>query len=172
MIEPPAERTEKLLRSKARAGYTGGGPHMQSTSNVEPLYTALVGLPFLSPEWEARVVGASDRVELDKLRKNFDRAPLEAAKRAARATHLLLVADEPGDKAGPSELDGERPHDVRVGIVDLVGRKVLLRVRRRVDPSWVSPSTRAELANGIDSCALALDVHTAVHDARAVASGN
>jgi hypothetical protein len=37
----------------------------------------------------------------------------------------------------------------------------LLRLRRRVDPGWISPAVRAEYASGIDSCVLALDVHAA-----------
>jgi hypothetical protein len=55
--------------------------------------------------------------------------------------------------------------------VDLRQRKVLLSLRRRVDPSWISVAARAEYASGIDSCALALDVHAAVAGAKAVAAG-
>lgn len=160
---PPSERSEKLLRRKARAAYSSGSEDMKATAHVERLFDAIVGLPYLETEWQKRVLDADSQSELTRLRRAFERAPLEGAKRAAQATLLLSVMDEPSDAPGPSELDGERPHDVRVGLVDLVKRKVLLRLRRRVDPSWISPATRAEYAYGIDSCALALDVRAAVN---------
>ena len=168
---PPSERSEKLLRVKARAAYSGRGEEMKSTLHVQRLMDALVGLPYLGSEWESRVRNADSREALDKLQRNFERAPLDGARLAARARLLLFVMDEPSDKAGPSELDGERPHDVRVTMVDLVKREVLLRLRRRVDPGWVSPATRAEYANGVDSCALALDVRAAVSAGGPVAAG-
>jgi hypothetical protein len=168
---PPPQRTEKLLRQKARAAYTGRGEGMKPTEHVTRLFDALVGLPYLGPEWIDRVAHAKSAEELGVLKKDFDRVPVEGAKQAARAEILLFAMDEPGDKGGPSELDGERPHDVRVGLVDLKKQRVLLRLRRRVDPSWVSPATRAEFASGIDSCALALDVHAAVSGVREVATG-
>jgi hypothetical protein len=169
---PPAERSEKLLRRKVRAAYRSGSEGMKSTTHVQRLFDAIVGLPYLGAEWERKVKDADSRAELDRLRRAFDGAPLEGAKLAAEATLLLCVMDEPSDAAGPSELDGERPHDVRVGLVDLVKRKVLLRLRRRVDPSWVSPATRAEYAQGIDSCALALDVRAAVTASRPVSASD
>jgi hypothetical protein len=70
--------------------------------------------------------------------------------------------DEPGDRSIPAELDGERPHHVRVGLVDLASKKQLLALRRKVDPSWLSPTARAEYASGIDACTLALDVRAEV----------
>jgi predicted RNA binding protein with dsRBD fold (UPF0201 family) len=84
----------------------------------------------------------------------------------------LLALDEPGDQGGPTELDGERPHSVRVGLVDLSTKKVLLRMRRHVDPRWLSASARAELASGIDSCELALQVHKAVAGESELAAGH
>jgi hypothetical protein len=59
---------------------------------------------------------------------------------------------------------------VRVGLVDLVADKLLLELRRYVDPAWISATARAEYAMGMDSCALAVDVHAAVAAPR-VASG-
>ena len=75
---------------------------------------------------------------------------------------MLFAIDEPGEAGVAAELDGERPHQVRIGVVDLAADKVLLRLRRKVDPSWISSNARAEFASGIDSCGLALDVHAAV----------
>ena len=162
LVEPPASRTEKLLRAKARAAYAGLG-RTQAAAHVQRLHAALEGMPFFAAEWEARVTAARGMRELAELRQEFERAPIEAAKRAARAELLLYAMDEPGDPRGPTELDGERPHDVRVGIVDLASGKPLLRLRRRVDPEWISPAVRAEYASGIDSCSLSLDVYAAVN---------
>jgi hypothetical protein len=159
---PPPERTERLLRAKARAALSGRGDAMQPAAGVERLHDALVGLPFLAPEWRARVLAAESRGAVEKLERELARAPLARAKAAGRATLLWVVVDEPSTTPGPAELDGERPHDVRIGLVDLTAKKLLLRLRRRVDPAWLSTSSRAEYASGIDSCSLALDVHAAI----------
>jgi hypothetical protein len=169
LISPPTARTEKLLRGKARAAY-GGVDREQAAGHIERLDDALEGLPFLAPEWQTNITDAKDKRALDKLRRQFERAPIEGAKRVAKAGILLFAIDEPGDSRGPTELDGERPHEVRVGLVDLAAPRVLLRLRKRVDPGWISPAVRAEYASGIDSCALALDVRTAVDEARAVSA--
>jgi hypothetical protein len=70
--------------------------------------------------------------------------------------------DEPGDGAGPTELDGERAHAVRIGIVDLAAARPLLRLRKLVDPTWISLAKKSEFASGLDGCGLALDVHESV----------
>lgn len=160
LVEPPGERTEKLLRLRAREAMTAHG--MQPARNVSRYADALAALPLLAPGFAARIAATGDREQLDALARTFARAPIDGAKQAAKATQLLVVVDEPGAATGLSELDGERPHDVRVGLVDLAKKSVILRLRRHVDPAWVSAATRAELAKGIDSCALALDVRAAV----------
>ena len=81
---------------------------------------------------------------------------------AAKARQLLAVMDEPGDPKAPAELDGERPHAVRVTLTDLSSGQIRLRYRATVDPSWLSPTTRAEYASGIDGCALAVDLRNAL----------
>jgi hypothetical protein len=70
--------------------------------------------------------------------------------------------DEPGTSSGLSELDGERPHDVRVAFVDMGAQKVVLRLRKHVDPAWISLEKRPRYAAGLDGCALALDVRESV----------
>ncbi|MBE7484093.1 MAG: hypothetical protein HS104_29510 [Polyangiaceae bacterium] len=168
---PPTARTEPLLKAKARAAMSGRAEALLPAAGVERLHDVMIGLPFLSPDWDKKVGAARSREELGRLRRDFERAPIARAKAGARAKLLLVVVDEPNTEPGPTELDGERPHDVRVGLVDLGTRKVLLRLRRRVDPSWISPTARAEYASGIDSCALALDVHAAVANGGRVAAG-
>ena len=159
LLAPPASRSEKALLAKARAAHAGDD-RMSPAAHVERLYDAIVGFPVLAPAWEARVAAAETRAELKTLQTIFRRAPLQAAKRAAKAQLLLLVIDEPGDRKGPTELDGERPHHVRVGLVELATQKLLLRLRRHVDPGWISSAVRSEYASGIDSCSLALDVRS------------
>jgi hypothetical protein len=162
LLDPPAVRTEKQLLGRARSAYAGGERVERVAPHVARLYHALAGLPFLSPSWEERVKTAQKARELQLLRRDFERAPLKGAKAAASAELLLYAMDEPGDRSIPAELDGERPHHVRVGLVDLTQKKQLLALRRKVDPSWLSPGVRAEHAMGIDACSLALDVREEV----------
>jgi hypothetical protein len=162
LFDPPSSRTEKLLLNRARSAHAGGERVTKAAPHVARLYHALAGLPFLSRTWEARVQSAQKARELEILRRDFERAPLANAKQAAKAELLLYAMDEAGDRSVPAELDGERPHYVRVGLFDLDSKKQLLALRRKVDPSWLSPTSRAEYATGIDACSLALDVREEV----------
>ena len=162
LADPPAARAEKTLLPTVRASYSGGGPLERRTPSMRLLKEAEVGLPFLQPEWAARVASAPEHEDLAKLRRDFERAPIAAAKQAAHAEHLLAVLDEPGDGTGPTELDGERPHFIRVALVDMASGRALLRLRRHVDPSGLSTGPRNQYARGLDACALALDVRDAI----------
>lgn len=159
LLEPPESKDEKALLDKVRIANAGGWNLESRTANVRRLNDAIDGLPFLLPAWSARVQAAGDAAELARLRADFERAPIARAKQAVRSELLLVAIDEPADAAGPTELDGERPHPVRVTLVDLVANEVLLRARHVVDPRGLSPARRASYASGLDSCALALDVH-------------
>ncbi len=166
LIDPPEDRTERQLLGRVRSAY-GRGKRMQvASAHVERLGVAVLGLPYLSDGWAQKVREASDARELSRLRASFESAPLKRARAAARAELLLLAVDEPGDVSVPAELDGERPHSVRISLVDLRSHKLLLRLRHAVDPSWLSAGTRAEYARGMDDCALALDVHGAAVSGR------
>jgi hypothetical protein len=161
LLDPPDSHTEQALRAKARAANAGGKGH-EAMSHIERLFPLLAVAPLLRSEWERAVSEAESEAELDRLEATFRKAPRDAALRAAKSTQLLLVLDEPGDGAGPTELDGERPHDVRVVLVSLSEERLLLRLRRRVDPSSFSATTRAEYARGVDGCSLALRVRAAL----------
>jgi hypothetical protein len=167
LLDPPASRAEKAVLQKVHAAYSGGAHLETPTANVRRLFDAEAGLPLLMPQWAARVRAAEDAVALGHLEHELGAAPLEAAKKAAKAQILLFAMDDPGDSGGLSELDGERPHDVRVGLVDLSHETVLLRLRKHVDPAWISLPKRAQYAGALDGCALALDVR-----ASAVPAGN
>jgi hypothetical protein len=131
----------------------------KATAHVQRLGAAVAGLPLLGTAWRGRVLDAKNQPKLDSLQHAFDRAPIQLAKQAAQAKLLLLAIDEPGDRSAPAELDGERPHNVRVEIIDLIANEPLLRMRRRVDPGWLSDKTRVEFARDVDSCTLAYDIH-------------
>jgi hypothetical protein len=47
---------------------------------------------------------------------------------------------------------------VRVAIVDVTASKVLLRMRKHVDPGDWSAKVRPDYARGLDECGLAVDV--------------
>jgi hypothetical protein len=167
LVDPPAARTEKALLPKVRAAYGSVATVEQRTANVRRLHEAETGMPLLAAPWLARVQAAKEPSELTALRTELERAPVARAKQAARAEVLLVAVDEPGAQGGLTELDGERAHDVRVALVDLATEKVLLRVRRHVDPSPWSQSARTDFASGLDACALAFDVRAADAVARA-----
>jgi len=158
LLDPPVDRSEKAVLAKVRLARGGGAVLQQLTANVHRLEAAVVGLPLLAPAWAERVAAAAGLEELERLRQELSKAPLEEAKRAAAAHVLVAALDEPGAPGGLSELDGERPHDVRVGLVDLSAGKMLLRLRKHVDPGWISLERRPRYASGLDGCVLALDV--------------
>lgn len=156
LLEPPTGRSETELLVKVRLARSGAAAVEERTPTVRRLHDLVIGLPLLLPPWSERVRAATDGTELTRLRKELERAPLERAKQAARANVLLVAMDEPGE--GNAELDGERPHDVRLALVDLTANQVALRVRRHVDPKWITPAKRPTAANDLDGCALAYDV--------------
>jgi hypothetical protein len=162
LVDPPGARTERDQLKKVHAAYAGGERAERPTSQVRVLVELEVGLPLLTPSWQADIEAAGTPEELERLTLAFERAPIAWAKQAAKARQLLFAMDEPSDAKGPSELDGERAHPVRVGLIDLAAERVLLRLRRNVDPKWISASRRADYAKGLDSCALALDVRDSV----------
>ena len=162
LVEPPKTRDEKNVLERVRAVYMGGAE--TRTPNARLLHEAIVGLPFLAHAWEGNIMGAKDTRELVRLRSELERAPIEGAKKAARAKLLVYAMDEPG--TGPSELDGERVHDVRVGLVDIVSGRVLMRVKRTVDPGWMSSTARVVYASGMDGCLLATDIRAAADQAQ------
>jgi hypothetical protein len=157
LVDPPAARTEKAMMAQVRAAYAGSADVEQRAANVRRLQVAIAGLPFLQPAWEAKV-RAAEADDLGGLRREIDRAPIEKAKLAAKCSSLIFAVDEVGEGPGPTEIDGERPHAIRLEVVDLALARVLLRVKKRVDPAWISLDRRPEYASRLDSCAFAFDV--------------
>lgn len=160
LYAPPPSREEKVVLERVRAVYMGGGE--ARTPSARHLHEAMVGMPFLTSAWADKIVDAKDLRELSKLRHDFEKAPVDSAVKAGKATLLVFAMDEPGRGDGPVEIDGERVHDVRIGIVDLTTQKVLLRFKKTVDPGWITSTARVVYASGLDGCLFAMDVRSRV----------
>ncbi|CAN5173295.1 hypothetical protein BH09MYX1_BH09MYX1_32950 [soil metagenome] len=161
LVDPPSARTEKAVLAKVRIAYGDGVALEHGTANVTRLADASSPLRVLSNAWEARV-RAADSAALGKLHADLDRAPIESGIHALKAELLIVAIDEHAEVKGPAELDGERPHLVRLVIVDLLTGKVLLRMRKAVAPSDWSEGARIDHARGLDECAFAFDARAAV----------
>jgi hypothetical protein len=153
LLDPPRSRSERDVLAKVRAVY-GASSAMR---DVHRLADAYVALGILQPAFTDRVRDADAR-ELLRLEHRIERAHLGEAKKALAAPLLLAVLDEPGDSRVAADLDGERPHDVRVELYDTVQGKTLLRARRTVDPNKWSAASRIDFSTGLDQCALAWDL--------------
>jgi hypothetical protein len=160
LVDPPPARTEKALFERVRGAYSRGAEAL--TPNVRRLGDAVAGLPVLEASWSESVRAAADEEEIERRRRELERTPIESARRAAKSSLLLFALDEAGEPGGPTQLDGERAHSVRVVLVDLASGAVLFRLRRRVDPSWISAARQPEFASALDGCKLATEVYDAV----------
>jgi hypothetical protein len=158
LLDPPASRVEKVVLSKVRAAYGGGA---SAGDHARRLHDAAAGLKQLLSPWEERVRSAPELRDLDRIKSELGKVAVADAKRATQAELLIAAMDE-ADEPGPADLDGERPHQVRVAVIDLRAGKVLLRTRKRVDPNWLAASTRSTFASAVDGCALAFDVRASV----------
>jgi hypothetical protein len=167
LVNPPSARTEKALFERVRAAYSHGAEGL--TPNVRRLGDAVAGLPFLEAPWSESVRAATGEDEIERRRRELEHAPIESAKRAAKSSLLLFALDEAGDAGGPTELDGERAHSVRVVLVDLASSAVLFRLRRHVDPAWISAARQPEFASALDGCKLATELYDAASQRGATA---
>jgi hypothetical protein len=165
--DPPVTRSEKTLLARVR----GASTTPLKAASVHRLHEIEVGLLLSSPQWEARVETARDIEDVAALRTEFEKVSMSEARDAMEAELLSFAVDEPADKRAPAELDGERPHAVRFEVVDLHAEKVLVRLRKNVDPSALSSRTRATHASGVDSCTLALDILDSLKAGGGLATG-
>ena len=157
LFDPPAARDEKSLLVKVLDGRSLTMLD-QATPNVILLRDAEGGIPLLLPSWLDRVKTANSGIALAQLELAFAKSPVEKAKRAAGARYLLAVLDE---GLGPTSFDGDRAHDTRVLVFDVALSKLVLRLRRHVDPSFISASQRRKSSIELDQCAIAFDVRAA-----------
>jgi hypothetical protein len=162
LLDPPPSRAEKALLDRAKDALGGRAKAEARMTSVRRLDDAERGLPFFLPSWGERIAAAGEAAQVSALQRELDKAPLERAKQAVKAQLLIVAMDEPPAAGVTTELDGERPHDVRVVLADLGADEPLLRLRLHVDPTAISDAVRSGYASGIDSCALALDVRERV----------
>src|SRR5262249_37153857 len=134
LLDPPTNRTEPALLDTVRTSYSSASAVEPKNGGARRLCDLLTGLPFLVPAWSEAVRAAPDREAVAQLQREFDKAPIARARDAARSTFLLVAIDESGDGKGPTELDGERPHPIRLVFLDADTGRVLLGVRKQVDP--------------------------------------
>ncbi|WP_394841852.1 hypothetical protein LZC95_32850 [Pendulispora brunnea] len=162
LLDPPSARTEKELLAKGRIALGGGARVEEATPNARRTDDARAALPFLEPAFAQSIETAVDAPQVATLRTRFEKAPVAQAKQAMRAELLIAVLDEADSSTGPTEIDGERAHDVRITITDLRTSQVLVRMKRHVDPAWISAEHRTQYSAVLDSCALAFDVREAL----------
>ena len=165
LASPPASEEEKTLIPTVAAVYRGSPPSPERQARLHRLQALLDAAPVLEPSWSDALASAASVAELSERRRELERADLGRAAQAIEAELLVYVIDEPKKPGTPAEVDGAHDHMVRVGIVDLATSEELLRVRRRVDPSWISDTHRVDYARGLNACRLAVDVRHALSPA-------
>jgi len=158
LFSPPTARTEDIVLAHLHAV---GETMEQRTSNVVLLRDAELGAKFISPAWITRIEQATSLQELALLQHDQAHAPIDAAVKASRARQLLVVLDEVAAGGGFAELEGDRPHTARVAVVELPTERVLLRLRKEVDPTWISSGRKRKYSLSLDGCVLAMDVREA-----------
>lgn len=163
--ERPAGRDERALMQRVYAAFDAAVLE-QSTANVRRLEELPRSLPWLEPDWADEIQSAETPARLAKLRAQLESFDVDRAKALAQVGLLLVVVDEPGDPRVPASLDGERPHVVRLALVDLEADRLELFVRVPVDPGWISEQRRALYARELNGCAAAYEVHERLTAAR------
>lgn len=153
LYAPPASREQKDVLARLRGVPFGGARLDELTPSVERWEPARDGLTVLGPDLERRARTA-DEATLRTIDRTLEAAPPDAAKRAARAELLVLVADE---------TDANRS---RVALVDLRASRLLLRTTLRHDTTRWPPDRRAALGATIEGCELALHVRRLAADGR------
>jgi hypothetical protein len=154
LFAPPSSTTEREMLPTVAASYRGRAPRVP----VLRLQALFAVEPFLGDAWRTRLRAATSVAEVRDHRQEMERAELSRAAEAVRADLLVFVLDEPKKPGTHAELDGANDHMVRVGIFDLGANETLLRLRRRMEPSWISEARRVEFARGLNGCRLAVDV--------------
>lgn len=151
LVSAPPSDSEKDLLAKVRGVYFGGAKVDEETPSVRRLAEARLGLAVLGAAFEASAQAAEDHNGLRRLRRELESAPVEQAKKAAAAESLLYVIDGPG------------PREVRVALVDLPGKRLLLRLRRRLTERGKSPLAALHRED-LEACGLGVDVRRAVEE--------
>lgn len=154
LIEPPADIQESTLLRHLGHIYQ---PKLFADRFVNP-ERALAGVKFVGSDFEADLKAASLMTEVQSLRRRLRQAELEAAAPFAEVQYLFYAMDEPKFPGAVSDFDGEAEHFIQLGLLDLNTGKAILRLRRRVDPDWLSEKSRLQYSRQLDSCRLAFEI--------------
>jgi hypothetical protein len=174
LVEPAVSHGERDVLAKIRGVYFAGAKVDDETANIRRLLEAEQGLAVFNRTFEADARATGDLAVLKRLRRDLESAPIEAARLAATAELLIVVADEiPEPEATSKPARGvpalgyraqDGAHDARVALIDLTSGRVLLRVRRHLDASGRSERATALYRVAIQGCDLALDVRGATEN--------
>ncbi len=165
LVEPPSAKTEKVLLARVKTAYAKGEME-KKTPGIQRLGDAALGLRFVASDWIKHVADATTIETIGAYRGDFDLVSFERMRGALRAEVMIAVMDEAGTTLGPTEMDGERPHPLRLVVWDLAANAPLLRRRATVDPSGFSASARSEYASALDGCGFAYDVTKELAEAK------
>ncbi len=113
---------------------------------------------FLQSSFSNELSAASRMKQIQSLKRRLDEAHLDEATPLAGIEVLFAVYDEDKAPGSYADFDGEAEHFVRLIVVDLVANRTVLRLRRKVDPSWISDDSRIRYSRELDSCRLAADI--------------
>lgn len=173
-VKPPASESPDDVHEAATRYWLGGALFDDATHSVLPLHAVHDGLRPLSRAFAAEVDEADDHLSIRRLEEEYDyRKPLNVslARTAADAELLVVVADElPADMPAPEVGKGltatrrpailpsfeHKPHTVRVVVWSAAERKVVLRLRTRVDAVTRPSSRRPQAFVEMHGCQAAL----------------
>lgn len=158
LTRPPSTRDETgLLRHLGTAATNSTAP-TNGSQRVHSIAAVYARAEFLNSNFIEQVKTTHHMSQLDDLAARWDAAPLRAGRDAARARVFVYVIDEPVPSGAEEDFDGEGPHHMRFGLVDLDDFQLLWRARREVSPDWISDKSRLSFSRPLDSCRLALDL--------------
>jgi hypothetical protein len=154
IVPPPSIKESELLRHLGRiyqpARFVG------KFYDFEPVHAAF---SFLDAGFFARALADAERMkEVVSLGRELERAHLSRAAQARHVELFVLALDEPKNRGAVADFDGEAEHFIRLIAVDLSTPRVWWRVRRQVDPQWLSEKSRLAYSRELDSCRLAWEL--------------
>lgn len=152
LVSPPeSDKESVLLRRIGR----------RAPEQAIPALEAQALLDFSAARFSAEVRAAEHMRQLRELDIRLGRERITQPRQWKASTRFfLLVVDEPKASDRPSDFDGEAPHHLRILFVDLETGEEHLRVRRAVDPGWISEKSRLQFSRALDSCKLARQLHS------------
>lgn len=153
MIPPPNDEETTLLRHLGRVYQ----PKVLSGRFVS-LTRAYRAVDFLHSSFKKRLDGADTARSLPYLEAELRAAELPLAVGLREASYFFYVLDEPKVPGTVADFDGEAEHHIRMGLVALDGGATIFRLRRLVNPEWISEKSRLAYSRELNSCRLAWQI--------------